>query len=40
MVCTLVSRLINPRHMREGYSSHSVCDVCVCLYKGVDNGGG
>ena len=31
MACTLVSRLINPRHMREGYSSHSVCDVCVSV---------
>ena len=32
MVCTLVSRLTNPRCMREDYGSRSVCEcVCVCL---------
>ena len=25
--------LINPRHMRKGYGSHSVCEcVCVCYH--------
>ena len=28
--CPFPANMINPRHMHEGYGSHSVC-VCVCL---------